>query len=69
MAGGREVSCHADEEANVLLAAAADDAAEDGVARVEDEERELIGVRFSRTDKIQVSDTEEIVAQAFSEQG
>ena len=35
------VSYHADDEADVLLAAAADNAAQNGVARVEDEERDL----------------------------
>ena len=53
-------SCHADEEADVLLAAATDDAAEDGVARVEDQERDLSGSRISiiGLDTIQVSDSE-----------
>ena len=43
----------------MLLAAATDDAAEDGVARVEDQERDLIGSRISiiGLDTIQVSDS------------
>ncbi len=45
------ISCHADEEADVLLAAAADDATEDGVARIEDEEGNLIKIGFNKTGK------------------